>query len=77
MSRAIGIALLVIASVAVTIVVRAPAAWVGDWLEARSKLRLVDARGTLAFRARPSAQARKPLICSSIVLASGTVCAKP
>jgi general secretion pathway protein N len=30
-----------------TAVVRAPAAWVGDWLQARSKLHLVDARGTL------------------------------
>ncbi len=30
-------------------------------------------RGTLALRARPSAQARRRLICSSIVLASGTV----
>jgi general secretion pathway protein N len=47
MSRAIGIALLVIASVAVTLVVRAPAAWVGDWLEARSKVRLLDPRGTV------------------------------
>ena len=32
-------------------------------------------RGTLALRARPSAQLRRRLICSSIVLASGTVCA--
>ena len=47
MTRAIAIALLLIASVAVTIAVRAPAAWVGDWLEARSKLRLLDARGTV------------------------------
>ena len=30
--------------------------------------------GMLAFRARPSAQVRRRLICSSIVLASGTVC---
>jgi len=30
-------------------------------------------RGTLALRARPSAQARNWLICSSIVFASGTV----
>ena len=30
-----------------TVVVRAPAAWIGDWLEARSKIRLVDARGTV------------------------------
>jgi len=47
MTRAIGIALLLLLSAMATIVVRAPAAWVGDWLEARSKLRLVDARGTL------------------------------
>jgi general secretion pathway protein N len=47
MTRAIGLALLVAISVALTIVVRAPAAWVGDWLEARSKVRLIDARGTV------------------------------
>ena len=34
------------------------------------------ARGTLALRARPSAQLRRPLICSSIVFARGTVSAK-
>src|SRR5258705_449328 len=44
MTRAIGIALLLLLSAMATIVVRAPAAWVGDWLEARSKLRLGDAR---------------------------------
>src|ERR1041385_8191517 len=32
-------------------------------------------RGTLACRARPSAQVRRRLICSSMVFASGTVCA--
>ena len=47
MTRAIGLALLLALSAALTIVVRAPAAWLGDWLEARSKLRLIDARGTL------------------------------
>ena len=31
----------------VTIAARAPAAWIGDWLEARGPLRLVDASGTL------------------------------
>ena len=47
MTRAIGLALLMAIAIMVTIAVRAPAAWLGDWLEARSKLRLVDARGTL------------------------------
>jgi len=47
MTRAIGIAVLLALASAITIVVRAPAAWVGDWLEARSKLRLIDARGTV------------------------------
>jgi len=32
---------------------------------------------TLALRARPSAQLRRSSICLSMVLASGTVCAKP
>ena len=36
----------------------------------------VIGRATLALRARPSAQLRKRLICSCIVLASGTVCPK-
>jgi general secretion pathway protein N len=43
----LGLALLLVVSAAVTVVYRAPAAWLGDWLEARGKLRLVDARGTL------------------------------
>jgi general secretion pathway protein N len=30
-----------------TVAVRAPAAWVGDWLSAQGRLRLVDARGTV------------------------------
>lgn len=41
------VALLAVLAVAATVVTRAPAAWAGDWLEARSKLRLLDARGTL------------------------------
>lgn len=41
------VALVALLAVAATIVVRAPAAWAGDWLEARSRLRLLDARGTL------------------------------
>jgi general secretion pathway protein N len=36
-----------VATAVVTVVARAPAVWVGDWLEARGKLRLVDARGTV------------------------------
>ena len=32
---------------ALTILVRAPAAWLGDWLQAHSRVRLMDARGTL------------------------------
>jgi general secretion pathway protein N len=43
--------LLLLASAAVaaaaTVIVRAPAAWAGDWLQAHSRLRLLDARGTL------------------------------
>ena len=41
----------------------------------RTLLAFCRSRGTLALRARPSAQLRRRLICSSIVLASGTVCA--
>jgi general secretion pathway protein N len=36
-----------ILAVAVTAIARAPAAWVGDWLQAHGRLRLVDARGTI------------------------------
>jgi general secretion pathway protein N len=32
---------------AATVVVRAPAAWLGDWMQASGKLRLIDAQGTL------------------------------
>jgi general secretion pathway protein N len=45
--RAVGVALLLVFTCAATLVVRAPAAWIGDWLETRSKVRLVDARGTV------------------------------
>lgn len=34
-------------TMAVTVLVRAPAAWVGDWLEAHGRLRLVDAHGSV------------------------------
>lgn len=47
MKRAAGIAILLLFSALTTVVFRAPAAWVGDWLAPRSKLRLVDARGTV------------------------------
>jgi len=40
------LALLLLLTALTTVVARAPAAWVGDWLEARSRLRLLDARGT-------------------------------
>jgi general secretion pathway protein N len=36
-----------VATALVTVLINAPAAWIGDWIEARSKLRLVDARGTV------------------------------
>ncbi len=42
-----GLALAAILAVALTATVRAPAAWVGDWLQAQGRLRLVDARGTV------------------------------
>ena len=42
-----GIALAAIFAVALTAAVRAPAVWVGDWLQAQGRLRLVDARGTV------------------------------
>jgi general secretion pathway protein N len=32
---------------AVTVLVRAPAAWLGDWLQAHGRVRLIDARGTV------------------------------
>jgi general secretion pathway protein N len=34
-------------TVVATVTVMAPAAWVGDWLEANGRLRLVDTRGTV------------------------------
>jgi general secretion pathway protein N len=42
-----GLALAAVLTVALTAAVRAPAAWVGDWLQAQGRLRLVDARGTV------------------------------
>ena len=42
-----GLALAAVFAVALTTAVRAPAAWVGDWLQAQGRLRLIDARGTV------------------------------
>lgn len=47
LASAIAFACLLALTAAATAAWRAPAAWVGDWLAARSKLRLVDARGTV------------------------------
>jgi len=41
----LGLAAVVVA--ALTVAVRAPAAWVGDWLQSQGRLRLIDARGTV------------------------------
>lgn len=42
-----GLALAAVFAVALTAAVRAPAAWVGDWLQAQGRLRLIDTRGTV------------------------------
>lgn len=42
-----GVALLLALVVLGTIALRAPAAWLGDWLQAHTKVRLLDARGTV------------------------------
>lgn len=42
-----GLVLAAVLAVALTAAVRAPAAWVGDWLQAQGRLRLIDARGTV------------------------------
>ena len=49
MSLRFSLLLFVAATVAAvaTVIVRAPAAWAADWLEAHSRLRLLDTRGTL------------------------------
>lgn len=41
------LALATVFVVALTVVLRAPAAWVGDWVQSQGRLRLIDARGTL------------------------------
>lgn len=46
MKRALlGVAALL--AVALTVIALAPAAWLGDWLEANTRVRLLDARGTV------------------------------
>ena len=47
MIRKILVVVVLALTILAVLVVRAPAAWVGDWLEARSKIRLIDARGTV------------------------------
>ena len=42
-----GVALLLALVVLATIAVRAPAAWLGDWLQSHTRVRLLDARGTV------------------------------
>jgi len=42
-----GLALAAILAAALTAAVRAPAAWVGDWLQEQGRVRLIDARGTV------------------------------
>lgn len=42
-----GLALAAVLAAALAAAVRAPAAWVGDWLQAQGRVRLVDARGTV------------------------------
>lgn len=46
-SAAGAIALLLVLTAALTVAVRAPAAWIGDWLEGHTRVRLIDARGTV------------------------------
>lgn len=41
------IAVLLVLTAALTVAVRAPAAWLGDWLEGHTRVRLLDARGTV------------------------------
>ena len=46
-ASSVGITLLLALVVVGTIAVRAPAAWLGDWLQTHTKMRLLDARGTV------------------------------
>lgn len=47
MMRALSLALLLAVTALATTAVRAPAAWLGDWMETHGKFRLLDARGTV------------------------------
>lgn len=47
MIRSLSLALLLVLTAAATIAMRAPAAWLGDWMETHGKFRLLDARGTV------------------------------
>lgn len=46
-ASSVGITLLLALAALGTIAVRAPAAWLGDWLQTHTKVRLLDARGTV------------------------------
>jgi general secretion pathway protein N len=41
------LAIAALLAAALTVIALAPAAWIGDWLEANSRVRLLDARGTV------------------------------
>jgi general secretion pathway protein N len=43
----LGLALVAVLAATLTAAVRAPAVWVGDWLQSKGRLRLIDARGTV------------------------------
>ena len=43
----LGVVLAAVVAAACVVAVRAPAAWVGDWLQSQGRLRLIDARGTV------------------------------
>ena len=45
--KPLAVSLVLLAAIALTVLVRAPAAWFGDLLQSRGSLRLVDARGTI------------------------------
>jgi len=47
MRHGTGLALAAVLAAALTAAVRAPAAWVGDWLQEQGRVRLIDARGTV------------------------------
>jgi len=47
MIRALSLAVLLVLTALATVALRAPAAWLGDWMETHGKFRLLDARGTV------------------------------